>query len=455
LNEPLIGQLAEQVREPVPAGDALLQNQAVLAKDVSFWRAPGPWIGKRNLSRGYWTFFSAAFFFDAGFAVYVFLFNLYLLDLGFNERAMGWIGGAFTLGAVVGTLPSGQIAHKFGVRPLMVALFISAPLLSAVRAEWMWEPAQIGLGFLAGLAMSGWGVCFLPIVARTTTQSNRTAGFSLIFSVSIGTSMVGGIVCGYLRQWLAHAGIALGPAEVKRLILLLSCAVVLVGLIPALRLHVPEPPEDAEGAKKVGTLWRQWKLSPFMARFLPPMALWAGVLAAFTPFAVVYLEHDLRVSMSSVGLIFTAVQLVQFFMGLATPYLFRKLGLMNGILVTQLAAAMTLGLLAAAHGQALAIALYMTFSAAQWASAPGLYNLLMDCLPDADRSTGAAMTMFTNALCGAGATALAGALFTRFGYPPVLLGLAVAATGVAMLFRFLTPAKAASLRSTPAERMTI
>jgi MFS family permease len=427
--------LIEPVSEPVPAGDAPLPVKA-----VSFWRDPLPWIKERNLSRGYWTFFTAAFFFDAGFSIYVFLFNLYLLDLGFNERAMGWIGGALTLGSVAGTLPSGAIARKFGVRPLLVGLFVCAPVLSAARAGWMWEPAQIGLAFFAGLAMSGWGVCFLPAVARLTNESNRTAGFSLIFSVSVGTSMVGGIVCGYLREWLAEAGIAMQPAEVKRLILLLSCAVALAGLVPALRLRVPEPPPDEEGVQRVAG-WRQWKLSPFMAHFLPSMALWSGVLAAFTPFAVVYLEHDLRVSMTHIGLIFTAVQMVQFWMGIATPYLFRKMGLVNGIVVTQLAAALMLGLLAGAHNQALAVGLYMTFSAAQWASAPGLYNLLMNSLPDAERSTAAAMTMFTNALAGAGATALAGALFTRLGYPPVLLGLAVMAAGVSMLFRFLTPAK--------------
>ncbi len=438
--EPTIETVSGPVSETMLAGAALEHE-----KTVSSWRDVLPWVkGKnlreRSLSRGYWLFFSAAFFYDAGYCVYFFLFNLYLLDLGFNERAMGWIGGAFTLGSVAGTLPSGEIARRFGVRPLLLALFVSAPALSAARAAWMWEPAQIGLAFFAGLAMSGWGVCYLPAVARLTSEENRTAGFSLIYSVSIGTSMLGGLVCGYLRQWLAGVGIAMQPAEVKRLILLLSSAIAFAGIVPVLRLRVPEPAAGGEGAQEVVTGWRQWKLDPFLKRFLPPMALWAGVVAAFTPFAVVYLEHDLRVSMTNIGLIFTVVQLLQFTMGLLVPYLFRKTGLMNGIVLTQMAAALVLASLAGAHHQGLAVALYMTFSAAQWASTPGLYNLLMDSLPDAERSTAAAMTMFTNALSGAAATALAGALFTRFGYPPVLLGLAGMAAAVTLMFRLMTPA---------------
>ncbi len=66
---------------------------------------------------------------------------------------------------------------------------------------------------------------------------------------------------------------------------------------------------------------------------------------------------------------------------------------------------------------------YLTFSAAQWMSAPGLYNLLMNETPDKERSTAAAMTLFCNALAGSAATAGAGILFAHFGYPPVLLGI--------------------------------
>jgi len=73
----------------------------------------------------------------------------------------------------------------------------------------------------------------------------------------------------------------------------------------------------------------------------------------------------------------------------------------------------------------------------QWMSAPGLYNLLMSGVPDEERSTAASITLFCNAIVGAGATAGAGILFTRFGYPIVLAGIAALAFVAAMLFRSL------------------
>lgn len=400
-----------------------------------FWRSPRGWLSERKLSRGFWVFFTAAFFFDFGFAVYFFLFNLYLLDLHFNERVMGLVGGALTLGSVAGTLPVGMLARKIGLRPLLVFCFVVPPLMGVLRATVMWEPAQIGLAFLTGLAMCVWGVCFLPTIARLTTEENRASAFGLIFSVSIGTSALGGLMCGYLPQWLRMAGFAMQAAEVKRLILLVSCAIAILGLIPALKLRLPLQQDEA-GIQNMS--WRQtWRLHPFLLRFLPAMALWTAVLASFTPFANVYLSRDLQIPLSRIGLIFSVAQVIQFCMGLLTPVVFRRLGLVNGIVATQVATAVAMACLAGAHNRGLAVALYLSFSATQWMSSPGLYNLLMSRVPDNERSTASAMTMFCNALLQSVATAAAGILFVQFGYPRVLVGIALLALAAAFLFKFL------------------
>jgi hypothetical protein len=70
-------------------------------------------------------------------------------------------------------------------------------------------------------------------------------------------------------------------------------------------------------------------------------------------------------------------------------------------------------------------------------SSPGLYNLLMSRVPDGDRSTASAMTMFCNALLQSAATAASGILFVQFGYPRVLVGITALALTAALLFKFL------------------
>jgi hypothetical protein len=241
-------------------------------------------------------------------------------------------------------------------------------------------------------------------------------------------------------------------AEVKRLILLVACGIALVGLLPVLRLRIPSPSPDelvADIQPTRGRWMHLWKSHSFLIRYLPLMALWSAVLAAFTPFANVYLSRDLHIPMEKIGLTFSAVQAVQLCMGLVTPLMFRVLGLVNGIVATQLVAAFSLAFMAGARHGRMAIALYLTFSAAQWMSSPGLYNLVMNETPDAERSTAAAMTLFCNALVGSAATAGAGIMFTRFGYPPVLLGIAGVAAAVAILFWLLIPRRQTGVELLP------
>ena len=420
--------------------ETMLESQTGPNDTGSFWTNPSRWLREKSLGKQYWTFFAVAFFYDAGFSIYVFLFNLFLLDHHFNERAIGLVGGATTLGTLIGLIPAGAVARKIGVRPLLLFCLIAAPSLSAIRALLVWEPAQITLAFVAGVSTSGWGVCFLPAIARLTSVKNRTSAFTLIFSASLATATIGGIVCGYLQQWLARTGLAMQPVEVKRMILLASCATAALGLIPALRLRLPVV-SDEETETEFQPLLQSWflrkTLTPFLLRFLPLMAVWSAVLTAFTPFANVYLSASLHIPMTQIGLIFSTAQVIQFSLGLLAPLVFRALGLVNGIAGMQVFTAVALALLAATHNATLAITLYLIFSAAQWMSAPGLYNLLMNETPDKERSTASALTMFCNSLAGSAATAGAGASFTRFGYPPVLFAIAGAAASVSVLFRLL------------------
>jgi len=402
----------------------------------SFWKDPSAWIREKNLSRSFWIFFTAAFFYDTGFCVYFFLFNLYLLDFHFNERAIGLINGALTLGLLAGTLPVGTLSRRIGLRPLLLLCFVAAPLLGVLRACWMWEPAQIGLAFVAGLAMCSWIVCFLPTVSSLTHEENRASAISLIFSVGVGASALGGAICGYLPQWLARAGLSMQTWEVKRLILIASSAVAAAGFFAVRRLRLPAH-QDRQ-PRRPYTEWPQsFRLSPFLRRFLPCMALWSAMLASFTPFANVYLSRRLHMPLARIGLIFSVAQVIQLFSGLLVPVLVRRLGIMNAIVTTQAAAAIALALMAGAERMSLAIALYLAFSAAQWMSSPALCTLLMNETPEEERSSASAMTMFCNNLVSAGATAGAGILLARLGYAPVLLVVASGALGLAVLCRML------------------
>lgn len=406
----------------------------------SFWRNPVEWITEYKLSREFWTYFLAILFFDAGYGVFFFLFNLYLLDLGFSEKLMGWVGGATTIGSVIVMMPVGFLSRRIGVKPLIVTCFLVSPLFSALRAIYIWWPAQLAFALLAGATISMGQVCYLPAVARLTTDRNRTAAFSMIVSASLGAAAVGGAICGYLPAWIKAAGIVMRGADLKRMILLVSCAVVLLGLLPLLRLQFPEPAKEETGEQRSRSSPGRQKLSPFLLRFLPLMALWAAVIASFSPFGNVYLSSVLHMPMSRIGIIFSVIQIVQLCMGAVAPLVFRGLGLVNGVVLMQAGTGVMLCTLAIAHDLKLATTAYLIVSALQWMSAPGLYDLVMSKTPDRQRNTASAATLLCNSVAASCATAVCGSLFARFGYPRVLSGIAATALAVAVLvWLLLTP----------------
>jgi MFS family permease len=407
---------------------------------IRVWRylrtAASPWLRRYSLGRGFWLFFTAALFWDAGFGVYFFLFNLYLLDFHLNERAIGLVNGALSLGLISGMLPAVILTRRIGARRVLIWGFFAASVLGVLRAIFVWEQAAIGLAFIAGLVMCVWPVLFLPVTASLTSESNRTAATGLIFSVGIGATACGVAASGYLSRWVSVLGSAPGPADVKRLVLLLCSGVVACGTVALMRL--PElntaPPERVALRKQFAVLRQS-----FLRRFLPCVALWMSLLSAFMPFAAVYFAKQRHVSLSHLGLIFSASQLAQLTGGLVVPLVERSFGLTRSIIISQVATAVLLTLTALSSHPAWCVVFFCSFSAAQWICSPAMYTLLMNGVDETERAGASALVMFSNYLLTAAATPVMGVLLLHFGYTEVMIAMAALECILAGAFHWLIP----------------
>jgi MFS family permease len=386
------------------------------------------WISEKELSREFWIFFAGALCFDFGFAIFFFLFNLFLLDVGFGVRQLGLITGAMTIGGVVGTIPVGLLARRVRLHRLLLAGFILAPVVSALRAYIVWERAQIGLALITGMCFCLWTVCFSPAAARLTTERNRTFAFSLLFSAGIGMGVLGGMVGGFLPGWLQAIRPSMQTLDAKRIVLLLCCLIVAFGIWPVSRLRLQVEQEKQR---------QPWTFDPFLFRFLPAVALWSFVIGSFSPLATAYLSRHIHIPLAHIGLIFSASQLAQVVAVLIAPAIFRRFGLVTGIMYTQVATAIALGTLARAHAVPLVVVLYLGFTAFQWMSGPGIYSLLMNRVAERERNSASAANIFVTSLCQAIASAVSGAAIVAFGYPAVLSAIAAMALLAAFLFRTL------------------
>ena len=377
----------------------------------------------------FWLFYTASLFFSFGFSIFFFLFNLYLIGFKLTERSLGLIGGLMAFGSILGTIPAGICAERFGIRATLVTGLSCTVVFSLLRVCFVAQPAQFALAILTGMTLCSWAVCLSPTVASLTTEAQRPFAFSLMFSSGIGIAALGALVAGQLPTLLRHLPHTVAAVEAtrhaNRLTLECACFAAALAIIPLLRLRLP-------GAAPRVRLSRF--SNPFLRRFLPAMAIWALVTGSFPPFANVYFVHHLGLSLQKVGFVFSLSQLVQFLAVLGAPLLFRRTGLVRGVVLTQIATAAALASLAFIRGGAGAVWLYAAYMAIQYMNEPGIYSLLMDEIPAAERSSASASTFFVTSACQALASAFMGAAIVRFGYPPALLGIALLALAATAMF---------------------
>jgi sugar phosphate permease len=119
---------------------------------------------------------------------------------------------------------------------------------------------------------------------------------------------------------------------------------------------------------------------------------------------------------------------------LAAPLLFGRRGLIKGIALAQVGTAVFLLLIGVTKAAPAAIGFYVAYNAVLYMCTPGIYNLLMNRIPEEERSTASAAQNLSGAICQAATQALTGLCIVQFGYKPVLLADAVFAVGAALLF---------------------
>ena len=106
------------------------------------------------LGRQFWWFLAAAAVFNFALFIFVLLYNLFLLDLGFHEDFAGVVNGAMRAGSVVGTLPAAFVAHRFGLKRTLLAAILAMAAAEFLRAVVGARLPLAALAFLSGAVFS-------------------------------------------------------------------------------------------------------------------------------------------------------------------------------------------------------------------------------------------------------------------------------------------------------------
>lgn len=413
----------------------LASRSVVRLSKLSFfcWHGLRFRLSTTTLNRQFWVFLAAWLCFGLGMSIFFFLYNLYLLDRGFNERFLGAMTSAMNIGTIACAIPAGLIINRFGLRKSLLFCFLLVPSVSVARLFFLTRSALIFWAFLGGFVSTIWAIAVSPAVTRLTDEKSRPLAFSIVFSSGIGMGILANVIASRIPGWLVTLHPFMSITQAKQIALILGCTIVLLGLIPVSRLSFPSVNET--GA-------RLYPRNRFLLRFLPAVALWGLVTGSLSPLANVYFSHYLRMPLERIGTVFSFASLAQVLAVLAVPFFFRRIGLTSTLAATQAIVAVALCSLAAASAPIPASMIYVIYTGLLWMAEPGLYSLLMNRVQPAEQAGASAMNFLAISLAQAIAVAATGASLERFGYPPVLWAMAGVALLAAIYFGFVlrTPA---------------
>jgi len=279
------------------------------------------WVKGKRLARPFWVFLLASCLFNTGMFVFVLLYNLFLLDLGYREDFLGLVSSFTTAGNIAGTVGAVLLTRRIGLKRAVVACLFACAAISAARSLVVYEPALLGFAFIAGTAFALWAISIAVIIAQTTEAHLRPFAFSVYLATAIGIGIIADPLGGHLPVWLGQLFGPLSPARSKQWALLIGCSFVFLSVVPAMFLKL------APGADS-GRL--RYPRSAFVVRFLVAVAVMNLATASFNPFANAYFSKYLEMPVHEIGLVFSGGQVAQVVAILLSPLILKRLGLIWG-----------------------------------------------------------------------------------------------------------------------------
>jgi predicted MFS family arabinose efflux permease len=389
------------------------------------------WI-RWQAGRAFSTLLLVSVLFDFGEFVFFLLYNLYLVERGFDERFIGRISASLTAGTFAGVLPASAIARRFGLRNLVMVAIVGTAAAAALRSVVLSQPALLACAFANGLFLSFWAVSLPPSVASLTSERHRTLGFSLISSIGIGVGAFAGVIGGHLPATFRHFNSTLTSLQAKQMALLAGSALAAFAIVPAAFMRFSPAPTAERRSYK-------YPNNPFIRAFLAALFIWTLGTSGFNPFFSVYFSKRLHATVEQIGLVSSYSQMAQVAAILLAPAFLKKTGVIRGVTAMQFATAVALATLSFASNLHIGSLIFVAYMSLQYMSEPCLLSILMTRVNQSERNGASALNFLIISLAGSLAAAFAGSGILRSGYGPTMLVLASVIALSAAIFRITVP----------------
>jgi MFS family permease len=376
------------------------------------------WVDYRDAVRSFShparQFLLATFFAWMGHGISQVLFNLYLVEAGFQEsfigQAIAWNG----LGLAATALPAGFLADRWGTRRCLIlgALLEGVGLL--LRSIVLRPDVICGASLVAGAGQSLLAIAAAPFLTEHSTARERTHLFSSFFAVELMASVAGSVIGGAIPALLARlpSNMMIDSLHAYRVTLVLGAGVAIAAALPIVALrarpeaHSAHPDDEA----------------PFTAagRMLWPIGLNAFLIGAgaglVIPFMNLYFATRFQCSSAQIGVFFSLAQISTAFAAMISPVLARRFGKLRTATAFELLSLPFLITLGAERRLDIAVAAFCLRATLMQASSPLIQAFIMEALPPSLRARSTSLMNMVWNIGWAGSATVSGWIIQRFGF---------------------------------------
>ena len=348
------------------------------------------------------------------------LLPVYLTALGFSPLQVGMLTTATLLGSAALTLAVGAVAHRVSTRRLLIAVSALMCLTGLAFAGLGGFWPLVIVGCVGTLNPSGGDVSpFLPLeqsmLAHSAPDAQRTSLFAR-YSLTGSLMAAGGALAVGLAEQLGrnfawtHLDIARGMFGVYALLGL---------VVMALYRRLPAFESDAETARR--------PLGPSRNRVLLLAGLFSidsfGGGFLVQSLLALYLFQHYGLSLTTAAVLFFWTGVLTAFSQLASPWLAKKIGLVNTMVFTHIPANLCLMLVAFAPNLTVAVGLLLVRSTLSAMDVPARSSYVMAIVTPPERAAAASLTNVPRSLASALSPSIAGLLLTLSPFAwPLLIG---------------------------------
>lgn len=401
----------------------------------------------RGAGRNARLYLAGLFLIGFGQSIFSLLFNLYLRALGFSDAGIGQIISKVSLGAAVAAIPAAFLFRSMAARVILVGAGALCAAINVLQAAVTEPELMLVVAFVSGMALTVYRLSIAPVVMSEVEEPARPFLFSAAFTVLVLAAIVGSAVGGFLP----HLFRALTDSDrlALRWSLLASAAATLLCAIPFHRMKAPPRSRSAAEAvplapgilveRRLRGAWRQvrdlveldWALHFKLVAPAMLIGLGAGLII---PFLNLYFRDRFGLSEASIGLLFSAMQAFMVAGNLFGPAVSRRMGLVRGVVITQLLSVPFMVTLALSSWFPIVAASFFLRSALMNMNQPLSSHFAMEVVPKRDHAITNSLLSLSWYLAWSVSADVGGALIERKGYTEPLLIAAALYVGASALY---------------------